>query len=140
MQMRALAFWREAGFKNKAEALRRAGYGKNVVDQPHKVFGSPVVLRELELQGFDAWGRCVPPQAIEEDVPTTETKSAVFDLSTISQEALIALKAKLQEMVPAAVETKESTAHAYAPTVTVGDIFSAKYEPPIRTNPRYSSM
>lgn len=46
-QMRAIECWIRGGRKSKARAIREAGYGKSISRQPHKIFDSPAVQREL---------------------------------------------------------------------------------------------
>ena len=82
-QARAIEFWRDGGFKSKAQALRDAGYEKSVWRNPDKVFGSPVVqayfmkagIREglifqpLKIGGDGKWGgayKVVPNENTEE--------------------------------------------------------------------------
>ena len=52
MQKRAVDLWLKGGRKNKAKALREAGYSRSVYRQPNKVFKSPVVQDYLDKGGF----------------------------------------------------------------------------------------
>lgn len=142
MQMKAVDFWQASGFKNKAEALRVAGYGKSVIDQPHKVFGSLAVIRELRLRGLDEWGRCIPLQAYEADLPTTKREPATLDFSKVDQKWLQELKQRLGYVSESNMVEEELVSHPYVPTANVTDIFSAGLEQPqqVVKGPSFSSM
>lgn len=102
-----------------------AGYGKSVKDQPHKVFGSPTVIRELMLQGLDEWGRRTPPQAIVLDEHISEPHPTTFDFSKIPQEWLRVLKQKLDSVSASNMGEEGAGTRSYVPAEDVVDIFSA---------------
>ncbi len=142
MQMKALDFWQASGFRSKAAALRMAGYGKSVVDQPQKVFGSLAVIRELTLRGLDEWGRRIPPQASVDDLPMPKHEPAALDFSKIDQKLLQELKQRLDYISAPKIEEVEFDTHPYTPTANVVDIFSAGTEQPqwVARGPSFSSM
>lgn len=97
-QMRAIQFWLNGGRKNKAEALRRASYGKSLVRQPHKVFNSPAVQRELAMRGFGPFGilnNQKPPEPLKIVSRPPEQK---IDFSNLPKELLQDLKEKLAQV------------------------------------------
>jgi len=53
-QMLALGYWKKDKFGSMAKAIRNAGYSEAIARQPHKVFGSPAVKRELLFLGIGA--------------------------------------------------------------------------------------
>lgn len=93
-QLRAVEFWLNYGRKNKAHALRLAGYGKSVIRQPHKVFNSPVVRFELEVRGYGSRGvlnnHKAPQRVLYEEKPVSR-----IDFSKLTKESLQDLKEKL---------------------------------------------
>lgn len=97
-QMRAIECWFRNGRKSKALALREAGYGESIVHQPHKVFNSPAVQRELELRGHGIYGitNNQKPREVEEEKPVPATP--VYDFSNVSREWLQDLKERLAEV------------------------------------------
>ena len=93
-QLRAVDFWFRNGRKSKARALREAGYKNSITRQPHKVFDSPAVRRELEKRGHGTSGMLDnQPQTIEvmEKTPTTPA----FDISKITEDQLQQLREQL---------------------------------------------
>lgn len=121
-QMKAIALWLENGCKSKAFALRVAGYGRSIIRQPHKVFGSLAVLQELEMRGYDARGLRAEPQAIdlgEEETQLPEPPS--IDFSKVSKEWLQDLKERLREVPGADPFTrKEETISLTSTTASIG--------------------
>ncbi len=99
-QMRAVEIWVRDGCKSKARALREAGYGKSVVNQPHKVFRSLVVLGELAKRGLDAYGIRRQMRATNlDEVRLPEIKpEAKIDFSKVPREWLQDLKERLAEI------------------------------------------
>ena len=96
-QMRAIECWFRNGRKNKALALREAGYGKSTTHQPHRVFNSRAVQRELELRGHGIYGILNNQQPREtEEKPVLATPT--YDFSKVSREWLQDLKEKLAEV------------------------------------------
>lgn len=93
--MRAIQFWLNGGRKNKAEALRRASYGKSLVRQPHKVFNSPAVQRELAMRGFGPFGilnNQKPPEPLK---IVSRQPTPKIDFSKVTKEQWQDLKYKL---------------------------------------------
>lgn len=95
MQMKAIDIWQFNGFKSKAAALRAAGYGKSIIDQPHKVFDSPTIIHELEFRGLDRWGRRNKPQAIEVNLPAMDPQQLAVERLIRDEGALQELREKL---------------------------------------------
>ncbi len=97
-QMRAVEIWVRDGCKSKAKALREAGYGKGVVNQPHKVFRSLAVLDELAKRGLDAYGirREMQVTDLSEVLPPEPTVQV--DFSKVPREWLQDLKERLAEI------------------------------------------
>ncbi len=97
-QLRAIQFWLDSGRKNKAEALRRASYGKSVVRQPYKVFSSPSVQRELEMRGYGNRG-ILNNQKPPEPIRVISLKPAQkIDFSNLPREFLQDLKERLAQI------------------------------------------
>jgi len=48
----AFSYYAKDKFRSKARALRKAGYSEAIARQPHKVFDSPAVKRELFYLGY----------------------------------------------------------------------------------------
>jgi hypothetical protein len=123
-QIQAIELWLGSGRKSKAEALREAGYGESIARQPHKVFGSPAVLKELEKRGYDARGVRLPPQMLDLtkiEIPTPANAPAI-DFSKLPLETLQELKVKLgMETAPVTMEPSR----AYVPRGSGVDIFNA---------------
>ncbi len=95
-QIRALDLWFHNGRKSKAKAIREAGYGKSIIRQPHKVFGSLAVLKELELRGLNHQGIRQPMQVIDLGERMPEKKpEQIIDFTKIPKEQLQDLKEKL---------------------------------------------
>lgn len=94
-QRLALDLWFRNGRKSKARALREAGYGSSIIRQPHKVFNSPSVKRELELRGHGTDGTYnnLTPQ-IKTD-KTVSPNIAPFDIEKIPKEQIDTLREKL---------------------------------------------
>ncbi len=93
-QRRAVDFWFRNGRKSKAQAIREAGYGNSVARQPHKVFDSPAVRRELERRGHGASG------VLDNQPPTIEVieevrTAPVIDISKITEDQLQRLREQL---------------------------------------------
>jgi len=99
-QARAVDFWVKNGRKSKAQALREVGYSEAIVHQPHKVFGSSAVQRELELRGLGKDGLCdgKPPQAEAVETATVRTDQPLFDPSLLTKEQLQWLKGQFAEI------------------------------------------
>ena len=95
-QLRAIDIWLNTGRKNKARALREASYGKSVVRQPHKVFNSPAVKRELVLRGYGERG--VGHTEIYKKPISITKKSIDIDFTKISLECLMDLRVKLDKI------------------------------------------
>lgn len=96
-QFRALDSWFRNRRKSKAEALREAGYGKSIVRQPHKVFNSPAIQRELELRGHGIHGildNQEPRAEILEPEPPQRPK-LMLDFSKLTPEVVQDLREKL---------------------------------------------
>lgn len=95
-QLRAIDIWLKTGRKNKARALREASYGKSVIRQPHKVFNSPAVRRELSLRGYGERG--VGHTEIYK-MPTYTVKPTIdIDFTKVSAEWLMQLKERLDSV------------------------------------------
>jgi hypothetical protein len=94
-QKRAVEIWLKNGRRNKAAALREAGYSKAVIRQPHKVFSSPVVQEELDRRGFGRSGleNNLNPHA----KPIAVIKERV-ELPEIPKEVLVKLKEELGDI------------------------------------------
>lgn len=142
-QLMALDIWIEGGRKSKAEALRKAGYGQSVIDQPHKVFNSSVVIKELELRGYDFRGIRTGVQAsvlCEEEKPIIH-----FNTIQLTLEQIIELKDKLAKIpdTNVRIEKEEYIDRSYSPMGRGIDIFSeaGKYNPEnIKNSQSYSCM
>ncbi|AKM77763.1 MAG: hypothetical protein UX49_C0016G0019 [Candidatus Wolfebacteria bacterium GW2011_GWC2_46_275] len=146
MQIKALDCWQVGGFKSKAKALREAGYRESVVDAPHKVFSSPAVIRELELRGFDEWGRRRPMTSEELTQIKPEQKPIFWDIKNTPKEVFQRLKEQLAEIPSApsqrSKEDEERVSSAYIPYGGGADIFEGTQEQhqPIPNDDQYSSM
>lgn len=93
-QLKAVDFWFRNGRRSKAQALREAGYGNSIVRQPHKVFDSPAVRKELEQRGHGFSGvldNQPPTVEVIKNVPAQRT----FDISKITKEQLQRLREQL---------------------------------------------
>ncbi len=146
-QNQTVEIWIKDGRKSKANALRKVGYGKSVISQPHKVFDSPAVQQELELRGygFRGIGNHEPPKAVMLEEYTDS--SPVIDFSKITNEKILWLKEQLAELpdVPDLFprKTEESFSHSYTPNSKGVDILSeeAKYHmSKFNGNKSYSCM
>lgn len=132
-QRRAKDIWLAGGRKSKAKAIREAGYSEAVARQPHKVFGSPAVKRELELRGYGERG-IESSYALKKEVVThkvVEVRHQIaFDPSQIPIEQIVWLKEKLAESSDtpkqprSVLEQAEQT--SYIPHGNGVDIFSAE--------------
>ena len=96
-QLRAVEFWLNYGRKNKAHALRLAGYGKSVIRQPHKVFNSPIVRFELEVRGYGSRG-VLNNQKPQKSLSYEAKPVTRIDFSKITKESLQDLKDKLRSV------------------------------------------
>lgn len=65
MQTRAVEFWVRDGRRNKAKALRMAGYSPAVIRHPDKVFESPIVQEFMRRAGIQE--RVMLPQIKTEE-------------------------------------------------------------------------
>jgi hypothetical protein len=120
----ALNIWIYHGRKSKAAALRKAGYGKSIYRKPHKFFNSTLIIRELELRGYDRRGVRAEVEAVDLGEVEAITKPLV-SLPVFSTEALQALKEQLREVggFPVAEERI-----SYVPASTCVDICNAATE------------
>lgn len=140
--MIALDNWLKDGMKSKARALRIAGYGSSVINQPNKVFNSPAVIEELELRGYNKWGVSQPVKVVE---CKEEKEKLLLDLNNITQEQIINLKeqlAKIQDE-PKPIKIENQIEHIHTPHGLRVDIFSeeAEYNKNTYIKPNdYSSM
>ena len=78
-QKQVIEFWLSNGRKSKAKALRKVGYSEAICNQPHKVFSSPAVKRELELRGLgiDGMSNGLKPKGFDISIKEPEPK---FDI------------------------------------------------------------
>ncbi len=141
-QLIALDLWIEGGRKSKAGALREAGYGQSVIDQPHKVFNSSIIIKELELRGYDFRGIRTGVQAsilCEEEKPVIH-----FNTIKLTLEQIVELKDKLAKIPDngTGIEKEKYVDHSYSPMGRGLDIFSeaGKYNPENLNFKNYSSM
>jgi hypothetical protein len=79
--MRAIECWLKGGRKSKGQAIRDAGYPESIAQQPHKVFGSPAVQRELDKRGYgpDGLGNNLEPLKSIDIVPPEPVPSYSFN-------------------------------------------------------------
>lgn len=96
-QGRAIDLWISGGCKSKAQAILGAGYGESIAHQPHKVFGIPVVVDELDKRGYNPMGTCLPVQAIDL-AENWEPEQPLIDFSMLTTEKLQLLKERLAEI------------------------------------------
>jgi len=68
-QILALEYWKKDKLRNKARALRKAGYSEAIARQPHKFFNSPAIKEELYLLGL---GDRISRYQREQKVPLKE--------------------------------------------------------------------
>ena len=94
-QKRAVEIWLQNGRRNKAAALREAGYSKAVIRQPHKVFSSPVVQEELDRRGF---GRSGLENNLNPNAKPIPVIKKYVELPEIPKEVLIKLKEELGDL------------------------------------------
>lgn len=138
-QLRTIDIWIRDGRKSKAAALREAGYSQSVIRQPHKVFGSTAVKRELERRGLGSDGtgynkKQEKPRVI--DIPQ-------FDFSKMTMEQRKLLKKRLEEEVGYVhTPVREKEIPSYEPQGTGVDIFNAetKKRTDEDNNSNFSSM
>lgn len=110
-QMRAIECWIRGWRKSKAQAIREAGYSKTVARQPHKIFDSPAVQRELELRGHGTRGISDNETPRAEVLESAATQVPDIDFTKASKEWLQSLKEKLAEVpdIPDPFVRKEET-------------------------------
>lgn len=141
-QLMALDIWIKDGRKSKAEALRKAGYCQSVIDQPQKVFNSPIVIKELELRGYDFRG-------IRNKVQVSvlyEEKKPIIQLNPteLTFENIIELRNKLAKIhnIDFNKKSEKYIDHSYSPNGKGVDIFSdeGKYNIENTSIENYSSM
>ncbi len=141
-QLMALDAWIDGGRKSKAKALRKAGYGQSIIDQPHKVFSSPVVINELELRGYDFRGIRTEVQA--STIYGEEQPIIQFNLTELTLKQIDELKDKLARIpdISARIEKEEYVDLSYSPMGRGLDIFSeeGKYNSENLSIKNYSSM
>lgn len=141
MQARAVTFWIEGGCKNKAEALRKAGYGKSVIDQPHKVFDSAAVLMELNQRGLDGYGRQKEPEAVLNEPVCEETLHPTpIDFSKASKEWLQDLKERLESVRLPAESPLPIPETEHVPEGHLLNQMVVELEEPERSGDGYSGM
>lgn len=102
MQKQAVRFWIRGGRKNKANALRKAGYSEAIVHQPHKVFDSPAVRRELDLlgHGYEGLSNGLKPKEVAPVVIKKEPENTIdFEMLT-KPEVIEALRERLENTPP----------------------------------------
>lgn len=113
------AYIRDEG-RSQARALIEAGYSYAVSRQPHKVFGSPAVIRALEKRGANFF-RKVQYDKLESTIRAVEVPNVDFSQNT--REQLQDLKEKLNALSGEPVrwrsprETKESDENYILPAV-----------------------
>jgi hypothetical protein len=90
----AIECWLKNRRKSKAQALREAGYGKSIIHQPHKVFSSPAVQRELDMRGYGRYGIANGQVPEEEEFIEPAPK---IDFSALTPEKLQILKQRLAD-------------------------------------------
>ena len=123
-QFNAVEFWFRDGRKSMAGALRKAGYSEAIARQPHKVFGSSVVIRELALRGFDEYGRRRALEIATLDRVELESRVTLIDFSKMSKEQLQELKALLGDISHRPRE-EETNSHDHALIGNAGDLFDS---------------
>lgn len=127
-QLRAIDAWLRDGRKNKARALIEAGYSYAMSRQPHKVFDSPVVQRELEMRGFGVRGvenNKKPEETIRVSVKTTA------DFHRFNEDQIRQLKEALEDLPGERLELRRMDAQGedislYTPEGIGEDVFSAE--------------
>ncbi len=99
-QKMAMDIWIRDGRKSKAEAMRKAGYSKAMCRQPHKVFDSLAVKRELFLYGYGYDGKELKskPKAIVIETPKRQEQK--IDFSAIPREKIQELQELLDSVPP----------------------------------------
>lgn len=141
-QLTALVFWLGSRTKNKAEALREAGYGAAVIRNPDRVFGSPLVLKELELRGFGADGRRLPPVRVVEIQAPASVPDYAFEKMIMEDRQTLKERLEAVEGVrfrPSVQEREEIDPNI--PLRGGADIFNAHEEDGGTTNSsQFSSM
>lgn len=107
--------------KSKAQAIREAGYGESIARQPHKVFGSPAVISEMEKRGYDELGISLSPRSSSDEMAQEPSSPDLFKFLVGNIEDL---KQRLAE-IP---EPKRQSSHGYIPSGDGKDIFSSSPE------------
>ncbi|MEK7569019.1 MAG: hypothetical protein AAB497_02815 [Patescibacteria group bacterium] len=132
-QRRVVDLWIAGGRKNKARAIRAASYSEAVARQPHKVFDSPVVQRELELRGLGKKGienSYAPKKEIEVQEEVNMKQEPVFDPLELSIGQIGWLRRKLAELPDVSPVSPPRMTQEEIPSYTpqgIGvDIFSAE--------------
>jgi len=99
-QSQAIRFWISGSRKSKADALRKSGYSDAIIRQPHKVFGSIAVRRELERLGHGSFGilNGQKPKELVQPVKI-ETKST-FDISSLTTEQIQNIREQFENIKP----------------------------------------
>ncbi len=141
-QLQALDFWLRSQNKNKAEALRKAGYGTAVIRNPDRVFDSPLVLKELELRGYTADGRRLPPmRAVEIEVPAP-VQDYAFEAMSMQDRQTLKERLEAVDGVPFRLPVQErEQVEPRVPLRGGADIFNAHGESVAATNMlNFSSM
>ena len=110
-QMRAIECWIRNWRKSKAQAIREAGYSEAVAHQPHKIFNSPAVQRELELRGYGKRGVSNNEMPDIEALEVATEPTPVVDFPKLTKEQLQLLKERLAEIywIPDPFARKEET-------------------------------
>jgi hypothetical protein len=143
-QNRTIELWLRYGRKSKARALREAGYSEAVARQPHKVFGSPLVIEELERRGHGSRGiennkkpelkyvelkpKGLPPETFEQLLAQL-TPEKIQDIKE-RMDALPGKPIRWQNNEVEVESTREYSTAAYVPRGSVADIFGAEAKYP----------
>lgn len=136
-QRRVIDLWVAGGRKNKAGAIRQASYSEGMARQPHKIFNSPAVQRELELRGYGKKGienNCTPKKEIDVREGARVGQEPVFDPSLLSEKQISQLKEMLAEIPDIPISPYRGMAQeeisSYVPQGDGADAFSIEAKEP----------
>jgi hypothetical protein len=135
MQKMAFEYYAKDKFRSKARAIRKAGYSEAVARQPHKVFGSPAVKKELFFLGYSdkigkhqkEHGKTIEEWK-EETVEEKENRENIDEvIRQITPEQINLIRDRLIEAgynpyAKTPIQEKETS--SYIPEGTGADIFS----------------